>query len=180
MIDKQVLSDLIGFREGLDTDLLKGKLSPINYAYRTYFYFRQNRLKFEKKAHDLNSVVFNYLFWLARIERRVMIERELFSINPIIASAEKLEEINFFFNRRKNQMVRRLIVEFSDEISIEKAQLVFHDIVELEINFGDYKMNLYVNKEVLDRLKIDVKPLNKGSREFYLPYLFFDIPLRIK
>lgn len=179
MITKNALLNLIAFRNELDINLIKGKISPINYAYRTYFFIRQNRLKFVKKAHDLESVVFNYLFWLSRIERRVMIERELFSINPSIASADKLDEINFFFNRRKNQMVRRLLVEFEDQIKIEKAQIIFQDVVELIVNFGEYTIPLYVNKDILDRLKIEVQPINKSVKDFYLPFIFFDLPLKI-
>lgn len=178
-MNKETISDLISFRNELDANLLKRKISAINYSYRTYFYIRQNRLKFIKKAHDVYSVLFNYLFWLSRIERRVMIERELHLISPSIASSDKLEEINFFFNRRKNQMARRLFVEFEDIIKIHKAQLIFQDVVELTISIDEFELSLYVNKEVLDRLKIEVLPLNKSSRDFYLPFIFFDLPLEI-
>ena len=179
MIKDHVLDDLLEYRAMLDEQLLKNKISPINYAYRTYFYFRQNRLKFIKKAHDINSIIFNYIFWLSRIERRVMVERELYEIDPGISSMERLDEINFFFNRRRNQMVRRLLVEFEDEIEILYVKLVHQDSVELKVAIQDREMIFYANKEVFDRLKIPVDSLSKSEKLFYLPFLFFDLPLDI-
>ena len=179
MIKGQILDDLLSYRNRLDEQLLKGKISPINYSYRTYFYFRQQRLKFVKKAHDINSIIFNYIFWLSRVERRVMVERELYEIDPAISSMERLEEINFFFNRRRNQMVRRLLVEFEDEIEILSAKIVHQDSVELKLWIKEKELIFYANKEVFDRLKIPVENLSLGERKFYLPFLFFDLPLDI-
>lgn len=173
MITTENFNEIIQFRIHLLRDYQLKKISAQSFANRSYLFFRQKRLKFIKKAHDINSVIFNYYFWTARIERRVYIERELSEYG--CSSAERLEQIISIFIRRRNQMVRRLLHEFDDVITIEYAKIVFDDLVEVKIK--EFALPFYCNKEVLDRIKIDVLNIEKSTYEHYLPFLNYKIYL---
>lgn len=165
--------EVINFREQMLKDYILNKISAQSFANRSYSFFRQKRLKFIKKAHDLNSVIFNYYYWTARIERRIYIERELAEYG--CSSSDKLDQIISIFIRRRNQMVRRLLYEFDDVITLEYAKIVFEDLVEVKIK--EQSLPFYCNKEVLDRIKIDILNIERSKLEIYLPFLNYKLYL---
>lgn len=175
MIDSKTLFDIVDFRDELYINFLKGKVSMESFANRSYFYFKQLRLRHVKKAHDLESIVFNYLYWTANIERRVYLERELIKLES--GSAERLNEIISNYIKRRNQMVRRILYEFDEFIEIESMKIVYEDLVELK--FKQFKIPFYCNKEALDKIKINVTKIENSRFEEYLPFIIFKIKLKI-
>lgn len=155
---------------------LKNKVNPIDYGYKTYFFLRQNRLKAIKKPHDLKSIIFNYFYWVAKIERNITAERELAKYG--VASVDKLNEINFRFIARRDQMVRRILYECVDQVKIESMKLIIHNIVE--IKFEEFDFPFYVSQDVLERIKIDPpKDYSKSKYLKYLPYMSYHFHLDI-
>lgn len=169
MIEKNLLYDIVAFRDILYRDFLKGKVSPESFANRSYFYFKQLRLRHVKKAHDLESVVFNYLYWTANIERRIFLERELVKLES--GSEDRLNAIISNYLKRRNQMVRRMLYEFEDLLEIESIKIVFEDLVELK--FKQFLIPFYCNKDALDRIKINVTKIENTAYELYLPFIIF-------
>jgi len=176
MVDNEDFDKIINFKiESYDL-FLKGKIDPVEFGYKTYFFLRQNRMKPIKKPHDLQSIVFNYFYWLARIERNITAERVLAQYK--VDSIDKLNEINFKYLRRTDQMVRRILYECSDEVNIETIKLVINDIVE--IKFKEINFPFYVKKEVLERIKFDIpEDYEESIYRKYLPYISYNYFLDI-
>lgn len=170
MVRDEDYNKLLEFKKEQYELFLKNKVHPVDFGYKTYFFLRQNRLKAEKKPHDLKSIVYNYFYWMARIERNITAERELEKYG--VHSIDKLNEINFKYVRRADQMVRRVLYECSDQVEIETIKLIIHNIVE--IKFKNIDFPFYVSKEVLERIKIKVPNYySKSDFTKYLPYVSY-------
>ena len=176
MIKDEDFNKVLNFKIEQYNLFLKNKVHPVDFGYKTYFFLRQNRLKAEKKPHDLKSIVYNYFYWLSRIERNITAERELAKYG--VESVDKLNEINFKYIRRTDQMVRRILYECSDQVKIESIKLIIHNIVE--IKFREFDFPFYVSKEVLERIKV-VVPENYSKSDYvkYLPYISYHFYLDI-
>lgn len=170
-IDKDTFHHLINYRAELFNLFTTKRIQSVEFGYRTYFFFKQHHYKFIKKAHDINSVIFNYYFWTSCIERRTTVERQLEKYQ--VASEERLAQICFMYIRRRNQMVRRLLYEFDDQITVEYMHIVHGDLVEIKLKEFDHP--IYCNKEVVDRLKMTEIPIKKSVHPYYLPFLVYQI-----
>jgi hypothetical protein len=170
-IDKEAFQHLLEFRSELFTQFTTKRIQHVEFGYRTYFFFKQHHYKFIKKAHDVNSVLFNYYYWTSCIERRTTVERQLEKYQ--VASEERLAQICLTYVRRRNQMVRRLLYEFSELINIEYMSVVHGDLVEVKIK--EFEHPIYCNKEVVDRLKISKILIKKSIQPYYLPFLVYQI-----
>ena len=91
MVREEDFQKVLNFKIEQYDLLLKNKINPVDFGYKTYFFLRQNRLKPEKKPHDLKSIIYNYFYWLAKIERYITGERELAKYG--VENLDKLNEI---------------------------------------------------------------------------------------
>lgn len=165
------IKEVLDFRVALFREYRTGKIPAATFANRTYNHFSQYRMKFVKKAHDMASVIFNYLYWTSQIERRIYIERELASYG--CADENQLEQLLSLFIKRRNQMFRRLLYEFSDQVTIEQAHIVVEDIVEIKLK--EFDQPFYCNREVLDRLRINILRIGPSLQPYYLPFISYKI-----
>ena len=184
-IDDYDFESFIYFKVFSFKEYQNNKISPIEFANRTYFFTRQNRgMKVVKKAHDIKSILFNYFYWTARIERHSIIERQLQKYG--CASAEILNHILATYIRRRNQMIGRLFREFRDEIKIRECKNIYEDIVELHIDYtnkesGEWEnlqLPIFCQREVLERLKVHIDfKIGKTDYKFYLPFIIYSMEL---
>lgn len=168
------MQEILNFRIQLFKDFKTGKISAETFANRSSNYFNQYKIKYVKMAHDLPSVVLNYLFWTAKIERKIFLEHEIARLNPALSDEIKLEQGLSIYRKRRNQMFRRLLYEFENQVQIESASIIVDDIVEIKLK--EFQQPFYCNKEVLDRLKMGSE-LNYGTsiQPFYLPFVVYKI-----
>lgn len=183
MISTDKLKEILDFRSQLFKDYRTGKISASTFANRSFNHFTQYKFKFVKKAHDLPSVVFNYLYWTSKIERRIYVERELAQYG--CSDENQLAQLLSLFVKRRNQMFRRLLYEFGKDdvspedqekgnyIEVESAFIVIEDLVEVKLKGYDHIF--YCNKEVLDRLKIKILQYGQSSQSYYLPFIHYKI-----
>lgn len=168
-----LFQELLNFRVELFDQYEKNKISPEDFGNRSFNYLRQNRIKFVKKAHGLEDIVLNYHYWSSRIERGVSVERELERYG--VASEELLNKKLFMLVKRRDQMVRRLLLECLEEVEVEYCNLVHEDLVEIKIL--EYKLPFYCGKEALDKIKFRVDQVKNSEFSYYLPFLFYSLPL---
>jgi hypothetical protein len=176
MVKIEDFNKLIKFKEDNYNLFLKNKVDPIEFGYKTYFFIRQTRMKPEKKPHDLNSIVFNYLYWMSNIERNITAERVLAKYN--VDSIDKLNEINLKYSRRTNQMLRRILYECSEEITIESIKLIVNDLVEIKLK--EFTFPFYAKRETLERIKVEIpENYEESLYKKYLPYVYYTFKLDI-
>lgn len=171
------LNLFLDFKLNLFDQYKKNKISHVAFGHRTVFFFRQKRIKHITKSHDYHSILLNYFFWTARIEKWITAERELSKLEMGVDNEDILNEIILKYVKKRNKMVIRLFHECSDQIEVESLFLVHDDLVEIKIK--NLVIPIYCNKEVLDKLKIKVPLYQHSNYSFYLPFLSYKLPILI-
>lgn len=144
--------------------LLSKKLTSEEFAHSCFQFILQHKIRPVAKAHDMESIILNYYYWLILIERKVAIERRLIELG--VGSVEKAAELTEIYIRRRDQMVRRLIWEHNQEI--KDAYVIFGDTIELVTPEGEF---FYSSKESLDKIKFFVEKIGISKISYYLPIM---------
>lgn len=155
---------LLNFRENLFSRLKSKSINYYEVVAFSYQFIGQNKIRHIAKSHDFSSLYQNYLYWTILIERKIALERQLIKLN--VGSLDILEQHLQVYIQRRDQMVKRLILDCNIEI-IDKI-LVFDNIVELECKNGIF---LYCSKEVLDKLKVSNIKIRNSKQPFYIPFI---------
>lgn len=184
MVNAENYNKLIEYRMNKFEELEKGKINLLQFAERNFQFLRQNRLKPVPKAYDKKSLIYNYLYWMIYIERKISIEKQLIEavkkkrLSPEAAGRDRLNYLIRFYCKRRNQAVQRLIREV--KLPVKKAILLFNDIVE--INFLDpdlgenqeFIFKMYCNKKILDPFtEINVE-FDMSTEENYVKMINLD------
>lgn len=153
------------FRSDKLQQLNQHKISLYDFSDFTFNYFYQHKIKHEAKAHDENAIIFNYFYWITQIERRSAKERKLIALN--LGSHERFYQNIEMFQKRRDQMVRRLIEKLN--LEVEEIYLIFGNT--LEITFKDIPYVFHCQKSSLDRLDLNISQIKKSKIGIYLPLI---------
>lgn len=154
-------TDLKRHRDEAWKKVLDKKLSLDDFVYASFNYLQQQRYKPFVKAHDRESILFNYLYWIIHIERKILIEKKLIEMN--LGSEEMLNKVLIIHTKRRDQMVRRLLTESGEKV--KKAYLVFKDTVEIVLESNEI---VYSSLENLEKANITVAEQSKSAQNYYL------------
>lgn len=164
MNSKHCYEDLVRYRKESWQRVLDKKLGLDDFVHASFNYLQQQRYKPFVKAHDREAILFNYLYWLIQIERKVLTEKMLFELG--LGDIEIVMPVIFMHIKRRDQMVRRILSEKKEKIA--KACIIFDDTVELKLESGEI---LYTSIENLEKIDIFVKDLGKSVQGYYTSLL---------
>lgn len=155
MDSQDLYSDLKKHRHSCWQRVVERKMTPQDFVFTSFNYLRQQRYKPIVKAHDRNSIMYNYLYWLIQIERKIVMERQLMDMN--LGDEDLLNRVIFMYIKRRDQMVRRILWEKKEKV--KDAYLVFGDTVEILLESGEI---LYSSLENLEKIRIVIKDVKKS------------------
>jgi hypothetical protein len=159
MNSTECYADLKKYREEAWKKVLEKKISQDDFVYTSFNYIQQKRYKPFVKAHDRESILFNYIYWVIQIERKILIEKQL--IEQELGDMDLFNKVMFMHIKRRDQMVRRILTEKKEKI--KRANIVFSDTVEIVLETNDV---LYTSLENLE--KLEIKEIEqKGSVQTY-------------
>lgn len=161
MTSRDLYLEIKKLREESWAKVKSGKMTLEDFVYTSFNYIRQQRYKPLVKAHDVESILYNYLYWTIQIEKKIQMERELIQLN--LGSEEILNQVLVMYIKRRDQMVRRLIWEKKQPF--KAMYLVFNDTVEILMDNGDV---IYSSQENLDKINMPAKDIQKSKDLAYL------------
>lgn len=159
------LNILLEYRKDLFKRLSLKKINYYDVNNMSFHFLLQYKYRNIPKCHDYFGVLLNYYYWTIRIERNVAIERLL--IKDDLGSPERLKNANEYNELRRDQMLKRLIKEFS--LPIEKILIIGENLIEIHSDGLIY----YGTLSVLDGLKNLTAPqISLTKNPFYLPFIY--------
>lgn len=156
----EMYQDLKRLRDESWRKVLDQKLSLEDFVYTSFNFLRQQRYKPLVKAHDRESIMYNYFYWMVQIERKILMEKELIKMD--LGSEDLLNKVLFMHIKRRDQMVRRILWERNEKI--KDHYLIFDDTVEIVMESGEI---LYSSQENLEKIKIKVSDIKKSQNPEY-------------
>lgn len=160
MTTTEMYYDLKKLRDEAWLKVLDKKLSLEDYVYTSFNFLRQQRYKPLVKAHDKESIMYNYIYWMIQIERKILMEKELIKMK--LGNEDLLNKVLFMHVKRRDQMVRRILGERGEKV--KALYLVFDDTVEIIMESGEI---LYSSQENLEKIKIEVKDIKRSQNPAY-------------
>lgn len=156
MESKELFNSLKQLRKDTWQKVVENKLTLEDFVYASFNYLKQQRYKPIVKAHDRESIMFNYIFWTIQIERKILMEKELISMN--LGNSDLLNNVLFIYSKRRDQMVRRILWERNEKV--KDIYLIFSDTVEIILETGEI---LYSSQENLEKIKLEVKDIRRSK-----------------
>lgn len=163
---KEELAKIIEYRRERWSMLLSGKITDEEYANGNFHFLAQNKIRPYPKPHEKDIIIVNYYYWLIQMERRIATERSLFKMN--LGSKETLDRLLENCERRRDQMVRRLLWEL--EIPIRSAHIVYKNTAEIEID----GYTLYASALALQKVKINIFKRRPSRLPKYMELIHFN------
>lgn len=164
MTPKELYNDLKKIRDEAWQKVSDNKLSLEDFVYTSFNFLRQQRYKPLVKAHDRESIMYNYIYWSIQIERKILMEKELIKLS--LGSEDLLNKVLFMHTKRRDQMVRRILWERGEKV--KDHYLVFKDTVEIVLESGEV---LYSSQENLEKIKIKVEDIKRSKNPVYIQLL---------
>jgi len=164
MTTKELYHNLKKIRDEAWQKVSENKLSLEDFVYISFSFLHQQRYKPLVKAHDRESIMYNYIYWSIQIERKILMEKELIKLS--LGSEDLLNRVLFMSTKRRDQMVRRILWDRGEKI--KDYYLVFKDTVEIVLESGEV---LYSSQENLEKIKIKVEDIKRSKNPVYIQLL---------
>lgn len=163
------LDKLKNYRLALFNKYKKDIITDISsVGYGSFYFIKQNKIKYITKAQDVDEIVLNYLFWTSLIERNTVGEKLLVMDDPEFEDLDTFHKnIENYVNKR-DRMVKRLII--NNLIKIEQIQEVKSGLIE--IIFEGFEFPFYIDKINLGTFPFDI-PVKRSNYNHYIPFIYY-------
>lgn len=181
----EALQKLLDYRHNLLNLLHNKKIDTLLVGHKTFLYMKQNKLKKIKKAHGELNLIFNYIYFMGIIERKISYERELNEYG--FASETHLFNKLLAPRLQRDKVLKRFFVE-CPHLEVQEINSLPNNTIE--IIYTKYQnhpfymskkefLNIYNMKKLKHINCLQIKEKDTTMDPLYYPYINFFEPLKI-